>query len=576
MRACRLVLLVLAVPTFALAENPPKIAPFTLPDSASKPVSPLAEKDQRALVVAFIGTECPINNAYLPRLAEMHAEFKGKGVGFVAINSNQHDTAAKVGEHAKKFAVPFPVLKDERNAVADKFGAKRTPEVFLLDATSAVRYRGRIDDQFAISIKRPAPTRRDLAEAIGELLADKPISVATTEVAGCLISRVAAPAKTEAKINYTGHVAAILERRCVECHRTGQIGPMSLRNYEDAVAWSGPIQEAVSEGRMPPWHADPKIGRFANDRRLTPDERETLLSWIEQGCAKGEGEATAKREFAEGWTIGKPDVVFTMTKPCDVPAQATRWGIPYRYFIVDTEFTEDRWIQAAQTKPGARDVVHHIIVYVIKPGERRTRSEDGIGNGFLVSYAPGDMPLVCPPGSAKKIPKGAQLLFQMHYTPNGKAQTDRSSVGLIFAKEPPKQEVNTKAIATNRFAIPPGDGNHRVESAATLREDAVLLSLSPHMHLRGKDFEYRAILPDGKTQTLLSVPKYDFNWQTTYHLEKPLSLPAGTRIECTAHFDNSDKNANNPDPKKTVRWGDQTWEEMMIGFVDYVYVGGKK
>jgi peroxiredoxin len=576
MRVCRLIVLVLAAPAMAFADDTTRVAPFTLPDTAGKAVKPLAMKDQKTLVVAFIGTQCPINNAYLPRLAEMHGEFKDKGIGFVAINSNQHDAAAEIAEHARKFAVPFPVLKDDRNIVADKFNARRTPEVFLIDATGAVRYRGRIDDQFGIGIKRPAPTRRDLAEAINELLAGKPISVPTTEATGCLISRVAGPARSEATITYTGQVAAILERRCVDCHRAGQIGPMSLRSYDDAVAWSASIQEAVSEGRMPPWHADPKIGAFANDRRLKPDERKTLLSWIEQGCARGVGEAKATREFADGWTIGKPDVVFTMPKACEVPAQAPRWGIPYRYFIVDTEFEEDRWIQAAQTKPGARDVVHHIIVYVLKPGEKRTRSEDGIGNGFLVSYAPGDMPFIAPAGSAKRIPKGAQLIFQMHYTPNGKAQTDRSCVGLIFAREPPRQEVKTKAIATNRFAIPPGDGNYRVDSAATLRDDAVLLSLSPHMHLRGKDFEYRAILPGGKTQTLLSVPKYDFNWQTTYHLEKPLSLPAGTRIECTAHFDNSDQNPNNPDPKKTVRWGDQTWEEMMIGFVDYVYVGGKK
>jgi hypothetical protein len=300
------------------------------------------------------------------------------------------------------------------------------------------------------------------------------------------------------------------------------------------------------------------------------------LSWIEQGCAKGENEPPAKREFPEGWTIGKPDLVLSMEKACEVPAEAPRWGIPYRYFMVDTDFAEDRWIQAAQAKPGARGVVHHIIVYVLTPGEKRGRSEDGIGKGFLVAYAPGDMPLVCPPGTAKKIPKGAQLLFQMHYTPNGKAQSDRSSVALIFAKEPPEHEVKTRSIATGRFEIPPGDDNYRVVASSVFREDSLLVSLSPHMHLRGKDFLYRAVYPGGKSETLLSVPKYDFNWQTTYRLEKPIRLPAGTRIECTAHYDNSDKNPNNPDPKKSVRWGDQTWEEMMIGFVDYVKLGEKK
>jgi hypothetical protein len=324
---------------------------------------------------------------------------------------------------------------------------------------------------------------------------------------------------------------------------------------------------------MPPWHAGHEYGPFANDRRLSAEERKTLLDWIDQGCAKGEGEAPAGREFVEGWTIGKPDVVFHMKDEVSVPAKAGPRGIPYIYSIVDTNFDEDKWIQAAQTRPGARDVVHHIIVYVLKPGERRMGGEDGIGNGFLVSYAPGDKPFYSPTGAAKKIPKGSRLVFQMHYTPNGKATKDRSYVGLIFAKEPPTHEMKTKAIANGRFSIPPGDDNHRVDSVATFRQDAIVYTLSPHMHLRGKDFEFRAVYPDGKKQTLLAVPRFDFNWQTTYHFEKPIKLPAGSRIECTAHFDNSEKNLNNPDPKARVRWGDQTWEEMMIGFVDYVYVG---
>ncbi len=202
--------------------------------------------------------------------------------------------------------------------------------------------------------------------------------------------------------------------------------------------------------------------------------------------------------------------------------------------------------------------------------------EDSIGNGFLAAYAPGDMPAVFPPGTAKKVPKGAVLVFQMHYTPNGVEQDDRSSVGIIFAKEPPKFEAHTRSIDERRFLIPPGDKNHEVKSTTTFKKDAELLSLMPHMHLRGKDFEYNVVFPDGKKETLLRVPRYDFNWQSNYRLEKPLRLPAGTRIECTAHFDNSKDNPNNPNPKEAVRWGEQTWEEMMIGFVDYVYTGDGK
>jgi peroxiredoxin/mono/diheme cytochrome c family protein len=568
-----LTLALLSLP--ALAVEPLTVAPFTLPDTSGNPVSPLAAKDQKALVVVFIGTECPISNAGLPRLAEISHASKDRGVGFVAVNSNQQDSTAEVAAHARKHQVPFPVLKDEKNVVADKFGAKRVPEAFLLDAAGTIRYRGRIDDQFGIGIRRPTPTRRDLAEAIDELLAGKPVSVAVTEVAGCLISRVAErPRGGAATVTYTQHVAAILDRRCVDCHHEGQIGPMSLRTYESASAWSGAIEEAVHDNRMPPWHAGPGFGPFANDRRLTPDERKTLLSWIEQGCARGEGQPPRGREFVEGWSIGKPDVVFEMSRPCEVPAKAPR-GVPYLYFSVDTNFEEDRWVQAAQVRPGAREVVHHVIVYILKPGERRTAGEDGIGNGFLVSFAPGDKPFECPEGSAKRIPKGSRLVFQMHYTPNGRAQTDRTSVGLIFAKEPPKQEVKVRAIAARRLSIPAGADDYLVHSQTTFRQDVLLLTMSPHMHLRGKSFQFQAVYPDGSVKELLGVPKYDFNWQTTYHLKDPIRLPAGTRIECTAHFDNSASNANNPDPNKTVKWGEQTWDEMMIGFVDYVPLSAK-
>jgi hypothetical protein len=233
-------------------------------------------------------------------------------------------------------------------------------------------------------------------------------------------------------------------------------------------------------------------------------------------------------------------------------------------------------VQAAEARPGNREVVHHIIVYVLALGQRLNESrEDGIGSGFLTAYAPGDMPSVFPAGTAKKIPRGATLVFQMHYTPTNTAQTDRSSVGLIFAKEPPKHEARTRAIASRRLNIPPGEENHKVVAVSEMRRDARLLSLMPHMHLRGKSFRYRVIFPDGKEQILLDVPRYDFAWQTVYRLEKPLDLPAGTKIECTAVFDNSAKNRNNPDPTKWVRWGEQTWDEMMIGFLDYVYLDKK-
>ncbi len=551
---------------------PRKIDNFTLPDVDGKDWSLKAIKDKKAIVVVFIGLECPISNAYAPVLAELHKKY-GKDVQFVAINANALDTPAKIKGHAKEHHLEMPVLKDTANVVADKFGAKRTPEAFILSPDGDVLYQGRIDDQFGVGFKREGPTRRDLAEALDEVLAGKPVSKAKTDVAGCLIARAVKPKET-GTITYTKHVARIMQKNCQECHRPEQVGPFSLLTYEDAVAWSDMIREVVTDKRMPPWYADPQHGKFSNDRRLSKEDYDNLLGWIDQGCPKGAAaDMPPAKEFAKGWTIGKPDVVFTMPKPYTVPSKIEKKSIAYQNIFVQTHFDEDRWIQAAECRPDNRAVVHHIIVYSFGGDLKEIETErrkDPIGTGFLAAYAPGDLPLVCPEGAAKKVPKGATLVFQMHYTPTGTEETDQSSIGLIFAKEPPKYEVKTRAIRQSKFEIPAGADNYEVKSQTTFDKDTELLSLLPHMHLRGKDFTYVVTYPDGKKETLLAVPKYDFSWQSNYRLEKPLKLPQGTRIDCTAHFYNSAHNANNPDPMKPVRWGEQTWEEMMIGFVDYV------
>jgi peroxiredoxin len=552
-----------------------KIDKLALPDTAGKQWSMAGLKEKKAVVVLFLGTQCPINNAFMPRLAELHRTYAGKGVQFLAVNANRQDDPKRIAEHAKEHGIPFPVLRDAGNVVADLFGARRTPEAFILDAERAIRYQGRIDDQFGIGFQRPAPTRHDLAAALDELLAGKKISQATTPVAGCLIGRVSRP-KDTGSITYTRQVSRIVQARCQECHRPGQVGPMALLTYDDVSSWSETIREVIEEKRMPPWHPAPGHRKFKNDRSLPKEERDTLLSWIDQGCPKGDdNDLPAPRKYPEGWTIGKPDAVFTMPKAFTVPAKGGKNGIPYQHFFVQTNFKNDVWIQAAEAKPGNRAVVHHIIVYVFGSGSKKT-FEDGIGSNFLVAYAPGDLGVAYPAGAAKKIPKGARLLFQMHYTPNGVEQADRSSVGLVFAKEPPKNEVKTRGIAQYFLSIPPGAANHKVTSTSKFNQDTEVWALLPHMHLRGKSFEYRAVYPDDTSEVLLSVPRYDFGWQATYLFEEPLRLPAGTRIECTAYFDNSAKNPNNPDPTKTVSWGNQTWEEMMIGFVDYAFVTKKR
>ncbi len=536
----------------------------------------LEDCKSKAVVVVFIGTQCPINNAYMPKLVEMEKDYRDKGVQFVAINANEHDTLARIQEHAKKHRLTFPVLRDEKQMIANRLGAERHPTAFVLDAERKIRYEGRIDDQFGIGYQRKEPTRRDLAVALDEVLAGEAVTKAKTTVEGCYITKTPAGKPAKSDVTFTKDVSRILQNRCQECHRPGQIGPMPLLTYDDASSWAQMIKEVVSDNRMPPWHADAKHGTFKNDRRLAADERTTLLAWIDAGCPEGvKDDLPAARKFTDGWTIGTPDAVFTMPTAYTVPAKTAKGGIPYKYVFVPTNFDEDKWIQAVEAKPGNHEIVHHIIVYTAVGGKRVKDIADGIGSALLVAYAPGDLGSAFPPGAAKKLPKGATLVFQMHYTPNGTEQSDKSSIGLVFAKEPVKSEIKTRAVAQQFFAIPPNEANHKVISRTTFSKDATLYSMFPHMHLRGKDFKFEVIYPDNKRETLLSVPRYDFGWQSNYVLAKPLSLPAGAKIECTAHFDNSAKNLNNPDPSRIVIWGEQTWHEMMIGFLDYSYAEEK-
>ncbi len=379
-------------------------------------------------------------------------------------------------------------------------------------------------------------------------------------------------ASANKSVTYSKEVVRILQNRCQQCHRPGQIGPFSLLDYEHAKDWAETIKEVVAERRMPPWFADPKIGKFSNDRSLSKAEIETITSWVDAGCPKGEDRDLPKPlEFADGWFIGKPDLIVSMPQEYQVPATGT---IPYQYFVIPTNWDEDRWVQSVELKPGNPAVVHHIVMFVrpadFRPGERgregNVREEDPLG--FFAAVAPGYIPPGFPKGFGKKIPKGSNIILQMHYTTNGTAQSDRSSVGLIFARDPVHTEVRTRGVFNTSFAIPPGDGNHEVKSAFRFPQDSVVLSFMPHMHLRGKDFEYEFQHPDGRSEKLLSV-KWNFNWQVHYELAEPLIAPKGSRINCTAHFDNSTANKANPDPTQRITWGDQTWDEMMIGYINY-------
>ncbi len=563
-----------------------RISDFTLKDPAGELVRLYGFRGKKAVVLAFLGTDCPVSNLYVPRLVELNREYQGKGVVFLGINANAHETADEVAKHARENGIDFRVVKDPGNLVADLLLAERTSEVLVLDGKAILRYRGAIDDQYAVGGRKAAPSRNYLRDALDAVIADKPVPVNATSVAGCLLDRVdpklksvsgprvrrgtPAPPGGESvepasvgPVVFAKDVAPIIQNKCQACHRRGETAPFALGTYDQTRAHAAMIREVVDERRMPPWHADPRYGHFSNDRSLSARERATLLAWIDQGTPLGDPkDLPAPRSYADGWVIGTPDMVFEIPEPYEVAAQGT---LPYVYMRVPTNFKEDMWVQAAEARPGDRGVVHHIIVYVDDHTGDKNRRER-----HLCGYAPGDMPSVYPAGSAKKIPAGSDLVFQLHYTPNGKRKTDRSKVGFVFAKAPVRHEAHTFGIAQPRFVIPPGKDNVKVTSTFTLPAAAHLLSLFPHMHLRGKSFEFKVTFPDGKNEVLLSVPAYDFGWQTYYTLAQPMALPKGTRIDCTAYFDNSANNPDNPDPSKAVTWGEQTFDEMMIGYIDYI------
>ena len=369
-----------------------------------------------------------------------------------------------------------------------------------------------------------------------------------------------------AALTFTKDIAPIIYKNCASCHRQGEIAPMSLVDYKEIRPWAKAIREKVITREMPPWHPDPGFGHWSNDRRMSQKEIDAIVAWVDAGAKEGNPkDLPPMPKFPSGWQIGEPDVIFQMPEAFTVPAEG---AIPYQYFRVPTNFKEDRYIHAMEARAGNLSVVHHIVIYVREPGYKPAKKLD-LGEGLLGALSPGQTPFVAQPGAAKLIKAGSEIIFQLHYTPNGKEAKDRSYIGLIFAKEPVKKMIVTTAAFDTRFTIPPGAENHEIKASYEFEQDAQIISLMPHMHLRGKDIIYKAVYPDGRTETLLYIPRYDFSWQVYYYPKQSLQMPKGTRIEVVAHYDNSTKNPLNPDPTKAVRFGEQTWDEMMNAFFDY-------
>ncbi len=525
--------------------------------------------DQKAIVFAFIGTQCPLARLYTAKLVELETQFRERGVLFVAVDSNVQDSLAEMSAHARKFHLEFAFLKDPAQQLANLLGATRTPEVCVLDGKQQLRYRGRIDDQYGIGYTRATVTESELVAALEAILNDQEVSITSAPACGCLIgrgSRDLDKPDTESMVTYANQVSRILQARCVSCHRPGEIGPMDLSNFEDASAWSDMLAEVIDEQRMPPWHANPQHGSFKNDRRMPQEEIDTIKKWVRNGAPRGNpSNEPAQIQYVNGWQMpSEPDLVIPMAEQAyEIPA---RGEVKYQHLVVDPKLTKDIWVGGMEIVPGNRSVVHHILVFV-RPKGTKGRGVDA-ERGFLAGFVPGARVEMMPPGMAKRIPVNSELVFQIHYTTNGTAQKDLSKIGFWFADPATiTHEVETTSTLQTVFRIPPHDGNYKT-SAMQPEElpECELLSMSPHMHVRGKSFRYTAVYPDQSREILLDVPNYDFNWQTDYRLTERKKLPNGTRIFCEAVFDNSSSNLNNPDPDSWVSWGDQTHEEMMIGY----------
>jgi len=514
-------------------------------------------------VFCFLGVECPVARLYATRIQSTANEFESRGVRFIGVDRNSHDSQADLRQFAEDLKVTIPLVQDSGQSIARYLNATRTAEVVVVDPSGTIQYRGRIDDQYSTGVTRGSATTNELKQAIEEILSGRFVSVPTTRPVGCLIT-FARSEQLETPVTFTKTAAPILYRHCLECHRPGEIGPFDISNYNEVRGWAEMIVEVIDQKRMPPWHASSDHGEFKNARKMSDEEIQQIRKWVSAGAPFGEADELPEIPTARhGWRMDRePDKIVAMREaPYRVPANGS---VEYQYFVVDPEIKEDRWVSAAQVIPGNAGIVHHAIVFIRPPDDREFN-----GIGWLTAYVPGQRATQFPVGYARRVPAGSKLVFQMHYTPNGREQTDLTRIGMNFVDDAAvTNEVFTLVGIDQEFEIPPGVSDHIVHARLPwITRDGELIAIMPHMHLRGKSFELRS-KSDNAESVLLHVPNYDFNWQHTYELTKPLELRDVNELEFLATFDNSSDNPFNPNPNEYVMWGDQTWQEMAVAFFE--------
>lgn len=519
--------------------------------------------NKTAYVLVFTSVDCPLAQRYMPTLKELEQSFRDRGVQFIAVNASSADSIMQMAEHAMQFGIEFPVLKDFDARCAKLLGVTRTPESVVLDSQKRLRYRGRIDDQYRIGGTQSTTVRHDLKNAIEEVLGNRAVTTPETPVEGCLINQ-AKPQPPAAVVNYADHVAPLVRQHCVPCHRPGTSAPFALTTYQAVASRAEMIAEVVAERRMPPWYGSESHDQFVNRRALTPDQQTLIMHWAESGTPRGDESKLPPLELPpadEKWLIGTPDLTIQESKTHELPADGI---IPYQYVILPYIFPKETWIRSAQILPDNPRVVHHCNMAFV------TAVEGFKASNFITGIVPGGEPLTMEQGTAYRLPAGATLVLQVHFVTTGKPETCRITVGINYASGVVQRRLQHIRLDNSSFAIPPGAPAHPVGDTRTLDCDAVGVGLFSHMHVRGKDMTFIAHKPDGTSDTMLVIPNYSFDWQHAYRWEPNTKrLPKGTRIECLAHYDNSNFNPFNPDPTATVKEGPQTFHEMMNGFFFY-------
>jgi peroxiredoxin/mono/diheme cytochrome c family protein len=523
--------------------------------------------DAKAIVLMVHGVGCPVVRQTLPGLKELRKKYRAQGVEFLMINSNLQDDRATLLQDAQEFDIDFPILKDETQLVGEALGVMRTAEVFVVTPGSwKLAYRGALDDRLSYGAQKPAAKEHYLADALDAVLAGKPAAANHANAAGCIVSLPERERKAEhANISYVEQIAPLLQEKCVACHRPGGIGPWAMTSYENVRGFAPMIREVIRTKRMPPWYADPHVGNFVGDRSISSQQAQMLVHWIEAGAPRGGGDDPLKNvePLQSQWLHGEPDLVVEIPA-FEVPATGV---VDYKYPRVPNPLGRDVWVRAIQILPGNPAVVHHVLAGI---ADSQTNGRTGIEQlAAFGGYSPGRNYLPFPDNAGVLLRADASLQFQTHYTPNGKAVRDVTRVGYYLSKEPPKYEMRLQFLYDPSLRVPAGAKAHKEAVSYTFSKNVMLYSVQPHAHLRGRAAKFTAHYPDGREEVLLSVPRYDFNWQSVYLFQQPKIIPSGTRIVFDMTWDNSALNLANPDPTKDVRWGDQTWDEMNAGFLRY-------